>query len=556
MATSLEPNSYISTRRPSRLSIPQQDKLQKILDSYPGARRLHKMSHELEKGSQIDSKDVDNKDEVIEMTDITDTTDDKKLIRRIDRYLMPLMTISFLLQFLDKQTLSLASVMGLIQELGLIGTQYSWCGSIFYFGYLALSYPAAYLMVRLPLAKFLAICCILWATVLACHAATTNFTGLLVTRFFLGATESSLAPGFGLIIASFYARAEQPFRLGIWFLGASFGTGFGGLFGYAVAHIHSSVLSNWQWLFVILGIVTFLWGILLFFVLPSSPKDAKFLSAEQKSRAIARISENQTGLNEDRRWKWGQAIEALTDPKIWLVVIYQLAIAIPNGGVTTFLSLVISGMGFSRFQVYLLQMPVGFVHGCAALISTYICSYVKNARCWVAMALNVIAIFGTILVRYGPNTGAKLFGFFSFVVFGSGIPIGQSMIASNVTGFTKKAVALAMMFFAYCIGNISESLVNSTPNRIKLTPSLAGPFLFFPSEAKENYPSGFTAMTICFAIAATAVFILRIVLVFENRKRDREQGGMVSEEMPAERTDEGILADRTDGKNKSFRYLL
>lgn len=64
-------------------------------------------------------------------------------------------------------------------------------------------------------------------------------------------------------------------------------------------------------------------------------------------------------------------------------------------------------------------------------------------------------------------------------------------------------------------------------------------------------------MTICFAIAGAAVFILRIILVVENRKRDREQGVMASEEISAaERTDEGLLTDRTDGKNKSFRYLL
>lgn len=411
------------------------------------------MSGELEKGVNVDSKE----DAVMATPATTDTVEDKKLRHRIDLYLMPLLTISFFLQFLDKQTLSLASVMGLIKQLGLRGTQYSWSGSIFYFGYLTLSYPVAYLMVRLPLAKFLAVTCMIWSTVLACHAAATNFTGLAVTRFFLGAAESSLAPGFGLVIASFYRREEQPFRLGIWFLGASFGTGFGGLFGYAIAHIHSSVLENWQWLFVMLGILTLLWGVLLFFFLPSSPQNARFLSAEQKARAIARLQENQTGLNENRRWKWDQAIEALTDPRIWLVVIYQLAIAIPNGGVTTFMSLIVAGLGFSRFQVYLLQIPVGVVHAFAALTSTYICSHVKNARCWVGMTLNIIAIVGTTLIRYGPNTGAKLTGFFTFVVFGCGIPIGQSMIASNVAGFTKKSVASAMMFFAYCIGNISKS---------------------------------------------------------------------------------------------------
>lgn len=35
------------------------------------------------------------------------------------------------------------------------GTQYSWSSSVFYFGYLAFSYPASFLMVRLPLGKYL-----------------------------------------------------------------------------------------------------------------------------------------------------------------------------------------------------------------------------------------------------------------------------------------------------------------------------------------------------------------------------------------------------------------
>lgn len=39
------------------------------------------------------------------------------------------------------------------------------------------------------------------------------------------------------------------------------------------------------------------------------------------------------------------------------------------------------------------------------------------------------------------------------------------MVSSNVAGFTKKAVTSAMVFIAYCAGNI------------------IGPFLFFPSEA-------------------------------------------------------------------------
>jgi ACS family allantoate permease-like MFS transporter len=75
------------------------------------------------------------------------------------------------------------------------------------------------------------------------------------------------------------------------------------------------------------------------------------------------------------------------------------------------------------------------------------------------------SLVGSLLVRYGPNQGSKLFGLWIFVAYASGIPISLSMISSNVAGFTKKAVVSAMLFIAYCVGNI------------------IGPFLFFPDQA-------------------------------------------------------------------------
>lgn len=121
------------------------------------------------------------------------------------------------------------SILGLRTDLNLVGQQYSWASSIFYFGYLAASYPASLLMIRLPVGKFLATVvyvqekdfvvtfllttnrCI-WAGVLMCTAASQNANGLLVTRFFLGFFEAAVAPGFSIITAMWYKRSEQPLR--------------------------------------------------------------------------------------------------------------------------------------------------------------------------------------------------------------------------------------------------------------------------------------------------------------------------------------------------------
>lgn len=93
-----------------------------------------------------------------------------------------------------------------------MGTEYSWASSVFYFGYLFWSYPSSYLAVRFPLGKYLAVSVVLWGMVLMCHAATKNYTGLMVARFFLGVTESAVAPGFSLLTGMFYKRKEQPSR--------------------------------------------------------------------------------------------------------------------------------------------------------------------------------------------------------------------------------------------------------------------------------------------------------------------------------------------------------
>lgn len=99
-------------------------------------------------------------------------------------------------KFFDKTTLGYVAILEIQADTGLVGTNYSWVSSILYFGYLLASFPASLAFVKLPLGKCLAIFVIAWAAILACHAAAQNFAGLMVLRFFLGAMESTMSPGF------------------------------------------------------------------------------------------------------------------------------------------------------------------------------------------------------------------------------------------------------------------------------------------------------------------------------------------------------------------------
>jgi MFS family permease len=69
----------------------------------------------------------------------------------------------------------------------------------------------------------------------------------------------------------------------------------GGIVSYGIGHIHSKVAS-WRLLFIILGLFTICWGVMLSVYMPDSPMQAKFLNDREKYIAIDRVKDNMTGI--------------------------------------------------------------------------------------------------------------------------------------------------------------------------------------------------------------------------------------------------------------------
>ena len=157
------------------------------------------------------SKDADEAMKAFETGEIVeiDEATNKRLLRTIDLHLIPLMCVIYGLNYLDKTTLSYASVMGIKKDLNLVGDDYQWLGSLFYFGYLAWEWPTNRLLQRLPLAKYSAFCIFMWGTVLACFAAVNNYSGAIAIRFFLGVFEAAVTPGFAFFTSQWYTKKEQ-----------------------------------------------------------------------------------------------------------------------------------------------------------------------------------------------------------------------------------------------------------------------------------------------------------------------------------------------------------
>jgi hypothetical protein len=120
--------------------------------------------------------------------------DNKRVLRKIDLVILPILLSVYFLQSLDKTTLSYASVFGLITDAKLNpnSQQYSWLGSIVYIAQLVMQPLIAYFLVKFPTGKFIGIMVFTWGVILCGMAGANNFTGLMITRFLLGSFEAAV----------------------------------------------------------------------------------------------------------------------------------------------------------------------------------------------------------------------------------------------------------------------------------------------------------------------------------------------------------------------------
>ena len=91
------------------------------------------------------------------------------------------------LNYLDRNAIALARINSLEEDTKLTGSQYQTCVSILFVGYILGQVPSNMLITRLRPSYYMSACMFLWAVVSGLTAMSTNFTGLFLTRFFLGA---------------------------------------------------------------------------------------------------------------------------------------------------------------------------------------------------------------------------------------------------------------------------------------------------------------------------------------------------------------------------------
>ncbi|KAF8197567.1 major facilitator superfamily domain-containing protein [Pholiota molesta] len=452
----------------------------------------------------------------------------------------------YLMTFADKTTLGQSAVLGIQQGAHINQTQFNWLGTIFYLSYLTFQYPQNLALQKFPVGKWMSINIFIWAVALLLHAACKSFGALFAVRFILGVCEGALTPGFLVATSMFYTRAEQNKRVGYWFLMNGFAAIFLGFISFGILHTKTKLMP-WQWLMIITGLITLITAVLFWFFFPDSPTTAWFLTPEERVQAVQRIKSNQSGV-KNTHWKKEQFVEALLDPKIWVMTTFAATANIANS-LTNQRQLIVNQFGFTPFQTTLLGCVDGVVEILSVFLGVTLAAQRYIGRGYAAALIFAPALLGAILVNTLPshNKVGLLFSYWVSIFMFTPFAILLGWVPSIVSGHTKRATANAMVLSGYSIGNI------------------AGPFMWKKRYQPRNHVP-WTIIAACIGACIVLILLLRFMLRSENKRRDTERRDdsydevYIKEELAdgtinKRHVDKAFL-DLTDIQNRDFRYDL
>ncbi|KAK4690228.1 MFS transporter, ACS family, pantothenate transporter, partial [Lecanoromycetidae sp. Uapishka_2] len=292
---------------------------------------------------------------------------EKKLVRKIDTRLLPMIILMYIMNYLDRNNIASARLAGLQDPkskggIDLTSTEYLTALSILFVGYLLMQIPSNLFLNKIGKpALYLPSVMIVWGVISAATAGAQSYGGLIAIRFFLGFVEAAYFPGCLFFLSSWYTRKELGFRTALLYSGSLLSGAFSGLISAGITNGLDGAqgLRAWRWLFIIEGVITIFFAFCAYFALPNFPRTTTWLTENERQLAIWRLDED---IGEDdwvgssqQTFFHGMKL-AFQDIKMWILMVLLFGF-VAAGTVTNLFPTVVKTLGYSNVISLLLTVP-------------------------------------------------------------------------------------------------------------------------------------------------------------------------------------------------------
>jgi len=234
--------------------------------------------------------------------------------------LIPLLAICYCVAYIDRVNVSFASLQ-MNHDLHFSASVYGLGSGIFFLSYASCEIPSNMMMLRFGARRWLSRIMVTWGGLAICMVLVRTPLSFYVTRFLLGMAEAGFFPGVMYYLTLWFPRKIRAQTVSSFYIALPLsGTVMGSLAGFLLGLQGRLGLAGWQWLFLVEGIPAVLLGVVLWFVLPDGPSEARWLNEAERGWLTRQMLADQTSVSGH-----GAGLgSALLDLRVWQLGLFEL----------------------------------------------------------------------------------------------------------------------------------------------------------------------------------------------------------------------------------------
>lgn len=231
---------------------------------------------------------------------------ERAVMRKLTWRLLPLLFACFVAAFLDRVNVSFAKL-SMLPALGLTQAQYATGAGIFFVGYFLLEVPSNLVLAKVGARRWIARIMLVWGVISGAMAFVSGPRSFYALRFLLGAAEAGFFPGVIFYLTAWFPSVYRARAVSAFMLAAVFSFVIGSpLSGWLLEHPLFG-LQGWQWLFIVEAAPSLVLGCVVLAALPDKPKDARWLTGEERSWLEGRLAREQEAVDRREHLSLGRA---------------------------------------------------------------------------------------------------------------------------------------------------------------------------------------------------------------------------------------------------------
>lgn len=225
-----------------------------------------------------------------------------------------------------------------------------------------------------------------------CH----TFTGLLVSRIFVGIFESGMFPGCMYLISGWYRRHELLARTAFFFVANDIAGTISGLAGAGLGSLDGARgVSGWRWIFFVEGAVTCLAALLAWVYVLPFPEDSTFLTESERQWVIRRLRDDNRGMSSHERMTARGVVDSLRDWKVLSSGVLYLAVCTTAYAISVFQPTILRTFGWGDLKSNLLSAPPRVASGIVSVALGIWSDRIKKRGvfCVFGFSLSIVGLF-------------------------------------------------------------------------------------------------------------------------------------------------------------------